>query len=223
MIRHAELSPVKLDDNAIQYITDSMANNMLIQINYEGSGWRTIQPYSFTTSKDNNLLVMCYKQDGSIRSYRFDRINQLYVDDSLLQAETGVTFEDSGDSSSKNNPSDFEIPYLPEYDEILEESENEPPEPFADAIDEIEMGEMFEPEPVEDDDKKKDKVDYNLDENENEDENVDFNLDEDNNSSDKESSDNDEFSTEEPTESEEENGEETSESDEQSDSNQQRI
>ena len=221
MIRHAELSPVKLDDNAIQYITDSMANNMLIQINYEGSGWRTIQPYSFTTSKDNNLLVMCYKQDGSIRSYRFDRINQLYVDDSLLQAETGVTFEDSGDSSSKNNPSDFEIPYLPEYDEILEESENEPPEPFADAIDEIEMGEMFEPEPVEDDDKKKDKVDYNLDENE--DENVDFNLDENNNSSDKESSDNDEFSTEEPTESEEENGEETSESDEQSDSNQQRI
>ena len=85
MIRHAELSPVKLDDNAIQYITDSMANNMLIQINYEGSGWRTIQPYSFTTSKDNNLLVMCYKQDGSIRSYRFDRINQLYVDDSLLR------------------------------------------------------------------------------------------------------------------------------------------
>ena len=144
MKKYAELNQVKLDDSAIQYITDSMANSMLIQINYEGSGWRTVQPYSFTTSKDNNLLVMCYKQDGSVRSYRFDRINDLYVDDSLIQAETGATFEDSADNTH-NNPSDFEIPYLPEYDEILEESENEPPEPFSEAIDSIEQGENFEP------------------------------------------------------------------------------
>jgi len=203
MKRYAELNQVKLDDNAIQYITDSMANSMPIQINYEGSGWRTVQPYSFTTSKDNNLLVMCYKQDGSVRSYRFDRINDLFVDDSLIQAETGATFEDSADNTH-NNPSDFEIPYLPEYDEILEESENEPPEPFSDAIDTIDQGEMFEPveldennKPLSEKEKEKrdeerleneeqeadDNLDFDLDNNENEekfDDNLDFDLDNDN-------------------------------------------
>ena len=143
MKRLAELKQVKLnDDSAIQYITDSMANNLLIQIEYEGSGWRTVQPYSFTTSQDNNLLVMCYKADGSIRSYRFDRIEQLFVDSVLM--ETHV--EDVKENENKADLKDFEIPYLPEYDEILEMSENEQGEPFQDGLDALEQGENFQPQ-----------------------------------------------------------------------------
>lgn len=144
------LTPVKLDDGAIQYLTDSMANDLLIQIEYQGSGWRTVQPYSFTTSKDNNLLVMCYKADGSVRSYRFDRIEQLYVDEVLMQSGDIPENEDK-----RPNLSDFEIPYLPEYDEILELSENESGEPFQDGLDSIEEGQTFEPQPIEDENDKK--------------------------------------------------------------------
>lgn len=151
MKRLAEFEQVKIEsDDAIQYITDSMANNMNIKIEYEGSGWRTIQPYSFTTSKDNNLLIMCYKMDGSVRSYRFDRIQQLFVNDLLFSNETGSDFQEVGEINH-SDPSDYEIPYLPEYDDILEFSENEEGEPFDEAIDNIESSEVFEPNPIDED------------------------------------------------------------------------
>ena len=150
MKKIAELKKVDIDDNTIQYITDSMANNLPIQIQYEGSGWRTIQPYSFTTSQDNNILVMCYKQDGSIRSYRLDRIEQLFVEDALISADTGAEFTEDG-GSNHSNPSDYEIPYLPEYDDILEMSESEESEPFNDALDDIESADNFVPNPIDED------------------------------------------------------------------------
>ena len=150
MKRIAELKKVDIDDNTIQYITDSMANNLPIQIQYEGSGWRTIQPYSFTTSQDNNILVMCYKQDGSIRSYRLDRMEQLFVEDALISADTGAEFTEDG-GSNHSNPSDYEIPYLPEYDDILEMSEAEESEPFNDALDDIESADNFVPNPIDED------------------------------------------------------------------------
>ena len=150
MKKIAELKKVDIDDNTIQYITDSMANNLPIQIQYEGSGWRTIQPYSFTTSQDNNILVMCYKQDGSIRSYRLDRIEQLFVEDALISADTGAEFTEDG-GSNHSNPSDYEIPYLPEYDDILEMSEAEESEPFNDALDDIESADNFVPNPIDED------------------------------------------------------------------------
>lgn len=150
MKKIAELKKVDIDDNTIQYITDSMANNLPIQIQYEGSGWRTIQPYSFTTSQDNNILVMCYKQDGSIRSYRLDRIEQLFVEDALISADTGAEFTEDG-SSNHSNPSDYEIPYLPEYDDILEMSEAEESEPFNDALNDIESADNFVPNPIDED------------------------------------------------------------------------
>jgi len=150
MKKIAELKQVKMEtDDAIQYITDSMANNLNVKIEYENSGWRTIQPYSFTTSKDNNLLVMCYKMDGSVRSYRYDRILQLYVEDSLFGNETGSEFSEA-DNPNHSDPADYEIPYLPEYDEILEFSEQEDGEPFNEAISDIESTEIFEPNPVDD-------------------------------------------------------------------------
>lgn len=150
MKKIAELKKVDIDDNTIQYITDSMANNLPIQIQYEGSGWRTIQPYSFTTSQDNNILVMCYKQDGSIRSYRLDRIEQLFVEDALISADTGAEFTEDG-GSNHSNPSDYEIPYLPEYDDILEMSEAEESEPFNDALEDIESADNFVPNPIDED------------------------------------------------------------------------
>lgn len=150
MKKIAELKKVDIDDNTIQYITDSMANNLPIQIQYEGSGWRTIQPYSFTTSQDNNILIMCYKQDGSIRSYRLDRIEQLFVEDALISADTGAEFTEDG-GSNHSNPSDYEIPYLPEYDDILEMSEAEESEPFNDALDDIESADNFVPNPIDED------------------------------------------------------------------------
>ena len=150
MKKIAELKKVDIDDNTIQYITDSMANNLPIQIQYEGSGWRTIQPYSFTTSQDNNILVMCYKQDGSIRSYRLDRIEQLFVEDALISADTGAEFTEDG-GSNHSNPSDYEIPYLPEYDDILEMSEAEESEPFNDALNDIESADNFVPNPIDED------------------------------------------------------------------------
>lgn len=150
MKKIAELKKVDIDDNTIQYITDSMANNLPIQIQYEGSGWRTIQPYSFTTSQDNNILVMCYKQDGSIRSYRLDRIEQLFVEDALISADTGAEFTEDG-GNNHSNPSDYEIPYLPEYDDILEMSEAEESEPFNDALEDIESADNFVPNPIDED------------------------------------------------------------------------
>ena len=150
MKKIAALKKVDIDDNTIQYITDSMANNLPIQIQYEGSGWRTIQPYSFTTSQDNNILVMCYKQDGSIRSYRLDRIEQLFVEDALISADTGAEFTEDG-GSNHSNPSDYEIPYLPEYDDILEMSEAEESEPFNDALNDIESADNFVPNPIDED------------------------------------------------------------------------
>ena len=123
--RIAEFAQVDINGDTIQYLTDSMANNLLIKMEYENSGWRTVQPYGWNNSKDNNLLVMCYKADSSVRSYRLDRILQLFVDDSLLQAETGVEFEESTDKP-QNSPEDYVIPYLPETDDILEMSEKMP-------------------------------------------------------------------------------------------------
>ena len=184
MIKRAELKKVDIDDNAIQYITDSMANNMLIQIQYEGSGWRTIQPYSFTTSQDNNVLVMCYKQDGSVRSYRLDRIEQLFVDDALINAETGAEFVEDGESTH-SNPSDYEIPYLPEYDDILQMSEAEESEPFEEALDDLDAASDFVPNPVDEDGNEitdfEEIQEYREKEREEQEEkSVDFNLDENN-------------------------------------------
>lgn len=68
------------DPNTIQELTDAMTYGYAVQINYKGSGWRTIQPYGWNTSKDGNILLMCYKDSGEVRSYRMDRIEDIYID-----------------------------------------------------------------------------------------------------------------------------------------------
>lgn len=68
------------DPNLIQDLTDSMTYSYPLQINYEGSGWRNIQPYGWNTSKDGNVLIMCYKDSGEVRSYRLDKVLDMYID-----------------------------------------------------------------------------------------------------------------------------------------------
>jgi len=127
MKRKAELIKINKDDRAIQYITDSMANKMPIKIEYKDSGWRTCLPYSWTLTKDNNLLIMCYKQDSSIRSYRYDRIYQILVEESIVYPQSTIPNKNEllDEESVINKPEDFVIPPLPNIDEIIEETENE--------------------------------------------------------------------------------------------------
>ena len=182
LIRLADLSKVNLDDDAIQYITDSMANSMLIKIEYENSGWRTVQPYGWNNSKDNNLLIMCYKQDGSVRSYRWDRIIQLFIDDSLMNPETGNDLQELNEDN-KSNPEDYIIPYLPETEEILELSESEEGEddPFNEAVETLSDGLDDETNYVaEHEEELKDKNNNKQKDGNELNDDVDFNLDNDN-------------------------------------------
>ena len=142
----AEYVSVGLGDNAIQLITDAMANSQLIEIEYLQSGFRKIAPYGWSVSKDNNLLLMSYKEDSSIRSYRFDRILQVFVDDSLINAYNNVEQQNVQENNMPNNsPDDYLIPMLPNIDQIIEESESEEAEmPYDDAIESLENAQEVE-------------------------------------------------------------------------------
>ena len=126
----AEWKPVDVvDPNLVYIITDVMAANAQMQINYLNSGWRLIEPYGWNESKkEGNMLIMCYKSDtGEIRSYRLDRVLEVLVDDSLLmeveeQQPSGMY--EVEDYHAK--PEEYEIPSLPNEEEILEISEQEP-------------------------------------------------------------------------------------------------
>lgn len=126
----AEWTPVDpSSQDIVQVVTDAMAAGTQIQIEYEGSGWRLIQPYGWNSSKDGNVLLMCYKDTGEVRSYRLDRVLQVLVDESLLnnQPVSGPLSPDNmyEVTDYKTNPADFEIPTLPNQDEILQISEQE--------------------------------------------------------------------------------------------------
>ena len=104
-------------NDIINIITDAMSQQSVIKINYAGSGWRNILPYGWYTSKDNNVLLYCYKENSAIRSYRVDKIINLMIDDSL---------DTDFNNKEENKMEDFEILELPENnEEIIEISENE--------------------------------------------------------------------------------------------------
>ena len=104
-------------NDIINIITDAMSQQSVIKINYAGSGWRNILPYGWYTSKDNNVLLYCYKENSAIRSYRVDKIINLMIDDSL---------DTDFNNKEENEMEDFEILELPENnEEIIEISENE--------------------------------------------------------------------------------------------------
>lgn len=123
---------VSVDTNnqdVVEIITDAMSNDDWIQIEYEGSGWRLIQPYGWNTSRAGNALLMCYKDSGEIRSYRFDKILQILVDDSLLEdklSDPGEIYEtDDYDTTIKDD-----IPLLPTNDEY----DNDQELPYTEGI-----------------------------------------------------------------------------------------
>ena len=121
----ADWKPVDVaDPNLVYIITDVMATNSQMQINYLNSGWRLISPYGWVTSKNGNILLMAYR-DSMIRSYRQDRILEVLIDDSLMfeiEEQPGKMFEVE-DYHAK--PEEYEIPSLPNEEEILEVSEQE--------------------------------------------------------------------------------------------------
>ena len=70
------------DPDLINKINDAMVNQVPVQINYEGSGYREMIPYSWYTSKDGNVMIQCYRTDtNELRRYRFDRIDEIYLND----------------------------------------------------------------------------------------------------------------------------------------------
>lgn len=146
--KFAEWTPVDpSNEDIIQVITNFMASGSQIQIEYQGSGWRLIQPYGWNTSKDGNILLMCYKDTGEIRSYRLDRINQVLIDDSLLENEptynNGYEIEDYNEGPTAD---DFKIPDLPNMEQIIEDTENEVGKelPFSEGIDYLMNNEILD-------------------------------------------------------------------------------
>ena len=119
----ARWNPIDMKSgNPLQVLTDAMSYGATVQINYKNNGWRTILPYGWNSSKDGNILLMCYKDTGEIRSYRMDKIYDLLIDDNLLNEMPGDRPEEPAMHMDFN---DFKIPTLPNIDEIIDETENE--------------------------------------------------------------------------------------------------
>lgn len=112
------------DPDAVQTITDVMANGGQIQIQYNEE-WKLISPYGWNTSKEGNVLIMCYKDTGEVRSYRLDRIEALQIDSAYI-SESNSTNEDNQESIEQ-----FDIP---NNTETLENEQPESDLPFDDHI-----------------------------------------------------------------------------------------
>ena len=140
LTRRAEFVKVETTDDAVQLLTDCMANGMEVQLEYLNSGWRTVTPYGWSSSSAGNLLVMCYKNGTEVRSYRLDRVLQLYVDSALYGEDpepmVDLQLDELVDTSTHSEFEDFQIPPLPNVDQILTMSEQEEGtmEPFDDGL-----------------------------------------------------------------------------------------
>lgn len=148
----AEWVPMEANDpDVIQHTTNVMALGGAMQIEYQDGGIRTIYPYGWNTSKDGNVLIMCYKDDGGVRSYRFDRINQFIFDDSTIEKgeEMGEAQQEQTQDSQEEevqNPtldvqdygeedSEDTLPQLPQVPQENNQLDVQQPSPFDEAID----------------------------------------------------------------------------------------
>lgn len=139
------------DPDVIQDVTNVMALGGAMQIRYQDGGVRTIYPYGWNTSKNGDVLIMCYKDDGNVRSYRLDRVQQFIFDDSIIEQDyenmqesseevvQNPTLEvnDYGDQEENENS----IPSLPPDDTQINV---EQPLPYDDAIDIMETSQPEE-------------------------------------------------------------------------------
>ena len=106
------------DPNLMNILNDAMINQIPIELNYEGSGTRDVIPYAFTQTKDGNILLNVYKDTGEIRRYRFDRINNIWIDNTNQYEEESY--------EQNNNEQEFmEEDYNNMYDEQYNEEYNE--------------------------------------------------------------------------------------------------
>ena len=110
------------DPNLMNILNDAMINQIPIELNYEGSGTRDVIPYAFTQTRDGNILLNVYKDTGEIRRYRFDRINNIWIDNTDQYEEE--SYEQSYEQN--NNEQEFmEEDYNNIYNEQYNEEYNE--------------------------------------------------------------------------------------------------
>lgn len=128
------------DPNLVQNITDIMAVGGQIQIQYNGE-YKNILPYGWNSSKDGNVLLMCYKDTGEVRSYRLDRITEVLFDSENLPMNMQYENDQTMGDQLENDMGD--IPDLPDdsTDEFSTEEQsefgvpNEQELPFDEALD----------------------------------------------------------------------------------------
>lgn len=134
----AEWVPGDINDpNLVQQVTDIMASGGQMQIEYNGE-WKTIEPYGWNSSKAGNVLLMCYKDTGEVRSYRLDRITDVQFDTDVLDlSQYGLDPE----SENAEEIDGVEVPSIDDgtNDYSFEDVDKEVETPFDGAIDVLEQ------------------------------------------------------------------------------------
>lgn len=112
------------DPELMNILNDAMIEQTPIELNYEGSGTRDVVPYAFTQTKDGNVLLNVYKDTGEIRRYRFDRINNIWIDSNDLQEE-----ENYDEMNSMEQQYEQPQEEVPQYDDPDLSGENNKTKP----------------------------------------------------------------------------------------------
>ena len=108
------------DPNLMNILNDAMINQIPIELNYEGSGTRDVIPYAFTQTKDGNILLNVYKDTGEIRRYRFDRINNIWIDNTdQYEEESYEQNNNEQEIMEKNYNNIYNEQYNEEYNEEI--------------------------------------------------------------------------------------------------------
>lgn len=134
----AEWVPGDINDaNLVQQVTDIMATGGQMQIEYSGE-WKTIEPYGWNSSKDGNVLLMCYKDTGEVRSYRLDRMTNVQFDPNTIDlSQYGLDAGDEATQESVEEIDGVEVPTLDDGSEF-DTDQVEQESPFDGAIDALE-------------------------------------------------------------------------------------
>ena len=108
------------DPNLMNILNDAMINQIPIELNYEGSGTRDVIPYAFTQTKDGNILLNVYKDTGEIRRYRFDRINNIWIDNTDQYEEESYEQNNNEQEFTEENYNNiYNEQYNEEYSEEI--------------------------------------------------------------------------------------------------------
>lgn len=123
------------DANLVQQITDMMATGGQMQIEYNGE-WKTIEPYGWNSSQEGNVLLMCYKDTGEVRSYRLDRMTNVQFDSDVMDlSQYGLVDENESGEPAVEEIDGVEVPVL---EEDVNTVDNVEEAPFDEAIDALE-------------------------------------------------------------------------------------